>query len=64
MSCHKTFPLLAKIYPNGEADINHFHAAGGMGFIIKTLLENDYLHTDVTTIAGKMVWRAMRGNQN
>lgn len=49
----QNIPLLAKIYPNGEADINHFHAAGGMGFIIKTLLENDYLHTDVTTIAGK-----------
>ncbi|MGC6475692.1 MAG: phosphogluconate dehydratase [Parvibaculales bacterium] len=45
-------PLLAKVYPNGEADINHFHAAGGIGFIIKTLLENEYLHADVQTVAG------------
>lgn len=45
-------PLLARVYPNGEADINHFHAAGGIGFIIKTLLEGGYLHADVHTIAG------------
>lgn len=56
----QNIPLLAKIYPNGEADINHFHAAGGMGFIIKTLLENDYLHADVTTIAGKGLERYAR----
>lgn len=45
-------PLLARVYPNGEADINHFHAAGGMGFIIRTLLDDGYLHADVQTIAG------------
>ncbi len=45
-------PLLTKVYPNGAADINHFHAAGGMGFIIHTLLENKLLHKDVHTILG------------
>jgi phosphogluconate dehydratase len=45
-------PLLTKIYPNGSADVNHFHAAGGMSFIIKTLLENGLLHQDVNTILG------------
>ncbi len=45
-------PLLTKIYPNGAADVNHFHAAGGMGFIIRTLLENNLLHEDVHTILG------------
>ncbi len=46
-------PLLARVYPNGSADINQFHAAGGMGFVIKTLLENGLLHSDVNTILGK-----------
>ena len=45
-------PLLARVYPNGEADINHFHAAGGMGYVIKSLLDGGYLHADVQTIAG------------
>lgn len=45
-------PLLARVYPNGAADVNHFHAAGGMGFIIHTLLENSLLHQDVNTILG------------
>lgn len=45
-------PLLARVYPNGMADINHFHAAGGMGLIIRELLEADLLHDDVTTILG------------
>ena len=34
----KVVPLLARIYPNGSADVNHFHAAGGMGFIMRELL--------------------------
>lgn len=46
-------PLLARVYPNGAADVNHFHAAGGVGFIIHSLLEHGLLHEDVTTILGK-----------
>jgi phosphogluconate dehydratase len=46
-------PLLAKIYPNGKADVNHYHAAGGMAFLIRNLLEGGLLHEDVTTVAGK-----------
>ncbi|WP_026381691.1 phosphogluconate dehydratase [Afifella pfennigii] len=45
-------PLLARIYPNGLADVNHFHAAGGMGFLIGTLLDAGLLHEDVRTVAG------------
>ena len=45
-------PLLTRVYPNGAADVNHFHAAGGMGFLIHTLLENGLLHNDVNTILG------------
>lgn len=45
-------PLLTRIYPNGVADVNHFHAAGGMGFLIKELLHGGYLHEDVKTING------------
>ncbi|UDG82177.1 phosphogluconate dehydratase [Candidatus Vallotia cooleyia] len=45
-------PLLAKIYPNGKADINHYHAAGGMAFLTRTLLEAGLLHDDVTTVSG------------
>jgi phosphogluconate dehydratase len=45
-------PLMAKVYPNGLADVNHFHAAGGLGFMIGQLLEAGLLHADVKTIAG------------
>ena len=45
-------PLLARIYPNGSADVNHFHAAGGLGFIIRELLDAGLLHEDVGTIMG------------
>ncbi|HUW80678.1 MAG TPA: phosphogluconate dehydratase [Acidocella sp.] len=45
-------PLLARIYPNGSADVNHFHAAGGMGFVIRELLEAGLLHEDVQTVFG------------
>lgn len=45
-------PLLARIYPNGLADVNHFHAAGGLGFTIRQLLEAGFLHNDVRTIRG------------
>ena len=45
-------PLLTRIYPNGKADVNHFQAAGGMGFLIRELLGAGLLHGDVTTIWG------------
>jgi phosphogluconate dehydratase len=45
-------PLLARIYPNGAADVNHFHAAGGMGFLMRELLDAGLLHADVHTILG------------
>jgi phosphogluconate dehydratase len=46
-------PLLARIYPNGKADVNHFHAAGGMGFLVRELQSAGLMHGDVTTVAGK-----------
>jgi phosphogluconate dehydratase len=46
-------PLLARIYPNGSADVNHFHAAGGLGFTISTLLDAGLLHDDVRTVVGR-----------
>ena len=46
-------PLMAKVYPNGLADVNHFHAAGGLGFLIGELLGAGLLHPDTTTIAGE-----------
>ncbi len=46
-------PLLCRIYPNGKADVNHFHAAGGMAFIIRELLGDGLLHRDVETVMGK-----------
>lgn len=45
-------PLLTRIYPNGQADINHFQHAGGMAFLIRELLDAGLLHEDVQTIAG------------
>lgn len=45
-------PLLARIYPNGGADVNHFHAAGGSGFLIRELLSSGLLHADTTTVMG------------
>ncbi len=66
-------PLLARVYPNGVADVNHFHAAGGLGLVIRELLDAGLLHDDVKTIlgnglrrfcdepfvdAGKLDWRA------
>jgi phosphogluconate dehydratase len=46
-------PLLARIYPNGPADVNQFHAAGGTAFLISELLGAGLLHADVTTVAGQ-----------
>lgn len=65
-------PLIARVYPNGAGDVNHFHAAGGIGFVIRTLLDAGLLHRDIMTVAGsdlsdygrepvlneeKLVWR-------
>ena len=49
----KVTPLLTRIYPNGHADVNHFHAAGGMGCLIRELLGAGLLHADVTTVIGQ-----------
>jgi phosphogluconate dehydratase len=46
-------PLMAKVYPNGLADVNHFHAAGGLGYMINDLLDAGLLHNDVTTVMGQ-----------
>lgn len=45
-------PLLARVYPNGSADVNHFQAAGGMGFLMQQLLGAGLLHEDVYTVMG------------
>jgi len=45
-------PLMAKVYPNGMADVNHFHAAGGLAYMIGQLLDAGCLHPDVMTVAG------------
>jgi phosphogluconate dehydratase len=50
-------PLLARVYPNGKADVNHFHAAGGIAFLVHTLLRAGLLHDDVNTVAGRGLWR-------
>jgi len=44
-------PLLARVYPNGSADVNHFQAAGGPGFVLRELLDSGSLHGDVATVA-------------
>jgi phosphogluconate dehydratase len=45
-------PLIARVYPNGSGDVNHFHAAGGMGFVIRELINSGHLHADIMTVAG------------
>ncbi|MDE0531057.1 MAG: phosphogluconate dehydratase [Albidovulum sp.] len=49
-------PLMARVYPNGLADVNHFHAAGGLSFMISDLLSEGLLHEDVSTVAGDGLW--------
>ncbi len=46
-------PLMAKVYPNGLADVNHFHAAGGLSYMIGQLLDAGLLHADAKTISGE-----------
>ncbi len=53
-------PLLARVYPNGGADVNHFHAAGGMAFVVRELLGAGLAHEDVLTIAGRGLSRYVR----
>jgi phosphogluconate dehydratase len=65
-------PLIARVYPNGSGDVNAFHAAGGMAFVVRQLLDAGLAHDDVMTVAGpglrrfqtepflddgKLVWR-------
>jgi phosphogluconate dehydratase len=45
-------PLIARVYPNGSGDVNHFHAAGGMGYVIRELITAGLLHRDIMTVAG------------
>lgn len=47
-------PLMARIYPNGGADVNHFHAAGGMGFLIRELINAGLLHADASAVTGTL----------
>lgn len=46
-------PLLARVYPNGPSDVNHFAASGGTGFVIGELLDAGMLHPDVETVMGE-----------
>lgn len=71
----RVIPLLARVYPNGAADVNHFHQAGGMGFVIRELRNAGLLHDEVRTVvgegmgaytqtplldaAGELVWRSI-----
>lgn len=52
-SLSDVIPLLTRIYPNGSADINHFHAAGGMGYLMSTLMDAGLLHGDVIGVADR-----------
>ena len=45
-------PLIARVYPNGAGDVNHFHAAGGMGYVIRELIDAGLLHRDIMTVVG------------
>jgi phosphogluconate dehydratase len=45
-------PLLARVYPNGADDVNHFQAAGGLGFVVRELLDAGLIHRDITTVHG------------
>ncbi|MFN8926504.1 MAG: phosphogluconate dehydratase [Rhodospirillales bacterium] len=53
----RVVPLVARVYPNGPADVNAFEAAGGIGFLVRTCLEAGLMHEDVSTIAGPGLWR-------
>ncbi len=44
-------PLIARVYPNGSGDVNHFHAAGGMGYVIGELIDAGLAHSDILTVS-------------
>ena len=46
-------PLIARVYPNGDEDVNAFHAAGGMAFVVRQLLDAGLAHDEVLTVAGQ-----------
>ena len=48
----KVTPLIARVYPNGSADVNHFHAAGGMGYVMRELLDSELLLGDALSMTG------------
>lgn len=48
-------PLLCRVYPNGQADVNHFHAAGGMIYVMHELIRNGLMHGDVKSVTGKII---------
>jgi phosphogluconate dehydratase len=48
----RVVPLMARVYPNGLADVNQFHAAGGLSFMLRELIDGGILHEDVNTILG------------
>jgi phosphogluconate dehydratase len=52
----KATPLLARVYPNGSADVNHFQAAGGTGFVIRELLQAGLMHGDIRCVHGGDLW--------
>ena len=56
----RVVPLLTRIYPNGKADVNHFNAAGGMGFLIGELLAAGLLHGDVAPSGYRPRWLSDR----
>ncbi|WP_442677998.1 dihydroxy-acid dehydratase domain-containing protein [Sphingomonas sp. ASY06-1R] len=43
-------PLVARVYPNGSGDVNHFHQAGGIAFVVSTLIDAGLLHDDILTV--------------
>jgi phosphogluconate dehydratase len=47
-------PLLSRVYPNGNADVNQFQAAGGPGYVIRELLDAGFMHADVLTVASSL----------
>jgi phosphogluconate dehydratase len=49
-------PLMARMYPNGSADVNHFHAAGGFGFVVRELLSAGLIHADIKPVMGQDMW--------
>jgi phosphogluconate dehydratase len=51
-----TVPLLARVYPNGKADVNQFQAAGGPGFIIRELIQSGCMHGEVPSVGGPDLW--------